>query len=86
MGIHFTQLPPGTPPEDMKFTVSYIDPAGPAAKTDLKVGDVIISIDGTDITGTHAGDAYNLMQAPPGTAMKLGLARGTTVAIVLAAP
>ena len=45
LGINFKEQPPTTLPDQRTFEVSSIDPAGPAAKTELKVGDVITSID-----------------------------------------
>ena len=66
--------------------MSFIDPAGPAAKSGLEVGDVVTSIDATDITGANADQGWMLLRAPPGTKLSLGLARGTTLAITLAAP
>ncbi|MBS1119144.1 MAG: hypothetical protein H6Q90_1372 [Deltaproteobacteria bacterium] len=85
LGIHFAQQPPTTPPDKRELKVSFIDPQGAAAKTDLKVGDVITTIDGVSVTGESAGQARVLMRAPPGTKLALGLARGTTVTVVLAA-
>ncbi|MGN6110960.1 MAG: carboxypeptidase regulatory-like domain-containing protein [Kofleriaceae bacterium] len=86
LGIHFAQQPPGTPPEQRKLEVSYIDPAGPAARTELKVGDVITAIDGLDVTGANRGQASVLLRAAPGTQIALALQRGATVTVVLAAP
>jgi protocatechuate 3,4-dioxygenase beta subunit len=86
LGIHFAEQPRDTPLDQQRYKVSFIDPKGPAAKVDIKVGDEVTTIDGVDITGEGAMYAYQLMRAPPGTAMKLGLARGVTVTIVLAAP
>jgi protocatechuate 3,4-dioxygenase beta subunit len=86
LGVNFAEQPPDTPPDKQELKVSWIDPAGPAAKTELKVGDMITSIDGIDITGASAPIAYVLMRAAPGTKLSLGLARGATVVVVLAAP
>jgi len=86
LGVNFTEQPPDTPPDKQEFKVSWIDPAGPAAKTELKVGDLITSIDGTDITGASAPLAFVLMRAAPGTKLSLGLARGATVVVTLATP
>jgi protocatechuate 3,4-dioxygenase beta subunit len=86
LGVHFAEQAPGTPPEQIRAVVSYIDPAGPAARSGLVVGDVVIAVDGTDITGTNSALAWNQLNAPPGTTIRLGLERGATVAIVLAAP
>jgi protocatechuate 3,4-dioxygenase beta subunit len=86
LGIKFQQFSESTPPEEHLMKVSYIDPNGPAAKTDLKVGDVITTVDGVDVAGVNYGNAWPLMRAPPGTALKLGLQRGATVTVVLAPP
>ncbi len=86
LGVNFAEQPPDTAPDKRELKVSWIDPAGPAAKTELKVGDMLTSIDGSDITGANAPTAYPLMRAAPGTKLALGLARGATVVVVLAAP
>lgn len=86
LGIHFAEAPPGTPIEKRTLEVSYIDPAGPAARTDLKLGDVITAIDGVDVTGPNRGQAHALLRAAPGTKLALALQRGATVTVVLAAP
>jgi protocatechuate 3,4-dioxygenase beta subunit len=86
LGVSFAQQPPDTPPDGRELKVSYIDPAGPAAKAELKVGDIVTSIDGIDVTGANAMNAWILMHAPPGTKLVLGLKRGAQVTVVLAAP
>ena len=86
LGIHFAEAPPDTEPEQHQFKVSFIDPAGPAAKLDIKVGDVVTTIDGMSVAGVDYANGYTLMRAPVGTKLVLGLARGTTVTVVLAAP
>jgi protocatechuate 3,4-dioxygenase beta subunit len=86
LGINFKEEAPDTPPEKAQFEVSFIDPKGPAAKSGIKVGDIITSVDGVDVTGGNAMHAWTLMNAPPGTKLALGLARGATITIVLAAP
>ncbi|MBA3504081.1 MAG: PDZ domain-containing protein, partial [Deltaproteobacteria bacterium] len=86
LGINFKEEAPDTPPDKQKFEVSFIDPKGPAANSGIKVGDVITSVDGVDVTGGNAMHAWTLMNAPPGTKLSLGLARNATVTVVLAAP
>ncbi len=86
LGINFVQQAPDTPPDQTKLEVSFIDPAGPAAKSGIKVGDVITSVDGIDVTGVNSTHAWTLMNAPPGTKLALGLKRGVTINVVLAAP
>lgn len=63
--------------------ISSIAPNSGAAKAELKVGDVITSIDGIDVTGDHAADVRVLLAAPVGTKVLLGLARGVTVPVIL---
>ena len=86
LGLNFKDQPPDTPPDQQKFEVSFIDPKGPAVTSGIKVGDVLTSVDGIDVTGGNAMNAWTLMNAPPGTKLSLGLARNATVTIVLAAP
>jgi len=86
LGVKFADQPPGIDFDKQTYKVSYIDPKGPAAKTELKVGDIVTGIDGVDCTGANYGSCWTLLRAPPGTPIKLGLARGATVTIVLAAP
>lgn len=86
LGIDFAQPPLDTPIEKREWKVSHVDPKGPAVSSGIKVGDVVISIDGISIVGDGALTAWTLMQAPPGTKLTLGLQGGTSVSIVLAPP
>ena len=86
LGIHFADQPEETLPDDHEMKVSWIDPQGPAAKVDLKVGDIVTTVDGIDVTGASSSNAWSLVRAAPGTKISLGLARGTSVTIVLAPP
>lgn len=54
----------------------------PAASTEIVIGDVVTAINGTDVTGIEGSAAMPLLQAPPGTRFRLGLARGVTVTLV----
>ncbi|MBS1119143.1 MAG: hypothetical protein H6Q90_1371 [Deltaproteobacteria bacterium] len=81
LGVRFKQGADET--LDERHEVAWIDPRGPAAKTELRVGDVVTSVNGTDVTGDDTGNFDPLIQAAPGTRMILGLARGATVTIVL---
>ena len=70
-------------PEQWKLQIVAIDPRGAAANTALRVGDVITTIDGFDVTGSNHAYAWSLMHAPRGTKLVLGTARGTTVEVTL---
>src|SRR5262249_28527794 len=85
-GIHFASQPNDTPAEQQAYKVSWIDPAGPAANSGLLVGDVVTSIDGVDVSGANHANGWMLLRSPPGAKLALGLARGATVTIMLAAP
>ncbi|HUJ62191.1 MAG TPA: carboxypeptidase regulatory-like domain-containing protein [Kofleriaceae bacterium] len=71
---------------DHTWTVESIDPDGPAARSALRVGDRVKTIDGADISGEYASYGDTLLAAPPGTMIRLGLARGVTIAVKLAPP
>jgi hypothetical protein len=85
LGVNWAEQPPETELDKGEYKVSWIDPTGPAAKTDLEVGDVITTVDGVDIVGNQNAGAA-LIRAAPGTKLALGLARGVTVSVILAAP
>jgi hypothetical protein len=63
--------------------VGHVDSDGPAASSGLERDDVITAVDGIDVTGARSVRFDAAMAAPPGTHVVLGLARGTTIAIVL---
>src|SRR5678815_3973310 len=86
LGLHFTAPSDDGPMDPVVRKVSGIDPAGPAARSELRVGDIITSIDGVDITGGNAQLFYVLIRAAPGTRLALGTQRGVTATVVLAAP
>ncbi len=54
--------------------VSAID-STPAARAGLRSGDVIVSIDDTELTDSNYQDAVNLMRGKPGTSVQLSVRR-----------
>jgi hypothetical protein len=50
------------------------------------VGDTITSIDGVDVTGQNDYLYWTLSRVAPGTAVSLGLLRGTSVTITAGKP
>jgi protocatechuate 3,4-dioxygenase beta subunit len=65
--------------------IAMFEPNTPAANSELKLGDVITSVDGFDLTGDNARHFWAMTQAPPGTKLAIGLKRGVTINLVLAA-
>ncbi|HSS77454.1 MAG TPA: trypsin-like peptidase domain-containing protein [Thermoanaerobaculia bacterium] len=63
-------------PQAWGVIVSDIDPDGPAAKSDLRVGDVILNVDGKR-TANVREFAINLYPHPNGSTLELGVQRGT---------
>lgn len=86
LGIHYKEQAPDADPELYAMEVSFIEPTSPASKVDLKVGDVITSVDGIDVTGGGSMYAWTLMNAPVGTKLTIGLKRGTSFSVTLASP
>jgi protocatechuate 3,4-dioxygenase beta subunit len=85
-GLSWADAVPGTDPAAYKMQVSHIEPNGPAAAAGVQVGDVLVSVDGIDVRGERSYIAYTLIDVAQGTTLKLGLARGTTVTLVVGAP
>jgi protocatechuate 3,4-dioxygenase beta subunit len=86
LGFSVADNPPDAEPDQLILKISHIDPAGPAAASGLAVGDVIVAVDGIDVRGDRNYLAGTLLDAPQGTRLALGLARGATVAIVAGKP
>jgi protocatechuate 3,4-dioxygenase beta subunit len=64
-------------------TVALVRADGPAARSGLAVGDVIVSVDGHDVRGDQML-FWALCSVSPGTTVTLGLARGASVRITAA--
>jgi hypothetical protein len=86
LGLHFEPLPPGITPDQRQVKVSWIDPAGPAAHVDIRVGDVLASVDGVNIQGDNYGFTNPMLIAPIGTTVHITLVRGVTIALTLGTP
>ncbi|HTJ42692.1 MAG TPA: carboxypeptidase regulatory-like domain-containing protein [Kofleriaceae bacterium] len=86
LGFDLKQEAPDIEPEQSKMEISHLDADGPAVSSGLKIGDVIVSIDGVDVRGERSYLAWTLMQVAPGTIVKLGLERGTVVPITAGPP
>jgi protocatechuate 3,4-dioxygenase beta subunit len=72
--------------ESIPLEVVRIDPTGPCGKLDVKVGDVLVAVDGIDIGGERGYLANILMEAPAGTKIELAFARGNKISVTLSPP
>lgn len=51
----------------------------PAQKAGLEAGDIILAVDGKEITGLHTDDVSRLLKGAPGTAVKIKIKRNDEV-------
>lgn len=86
LGFTFKGLPPGREPEDRVFEVALVRAGGAAEKAGLLVGDVVVTIEGKDISGIHSQHTYKLMRVPARDVVPLGLEGGEEVKITAARP
>ncbi len=61
--------------DEWEIVITSIIPGGPASRTDLKAGDVIIGVDGRSIEGMSLGHVVKLIKGPAGTKVKLTVKR-----------
>ncbi len=69
-----------------ELAVAFVRPGGPAEKAGLKVGDVITSVGGHDVTGENTYKYSGLVNNKAGATVELGLESGSGVKIVVGAP
>lgn len=82
LGFKLREYEPTETPESAVLEVATVEPGGPAAKAGLEVGDVITNIDGHDVSGGDPNGMYSvLLPVPPGTLVKLGVARGPVLSM-----
>ena len=86
LGLRFKERAAGAPMLEQSLEVSFVDPAGPCAGLDVRAGDVIVAVDGIDVSAPNQSRAHTLWNAPVGTRITLTLQRGASVTVELAAP
>lgn len=56
--------------------IQEVDPKGSAFAAGVKVGDIIISVNGTDVVGKEVADITKLVRGEAGTSVTIGVRRG----------
>jgi protocatechuate 3,4-dioxygenase beta subunit len=85
LGYTLKEMSPDTEPGKERLEVAVVKPGGPAASAGLAVGDVIVSVNGKDVT-SDALLYWTMSHVAPGTTVELGLERGTTVKVTAGPP
>ncbi|WP_295815164.1 PDZ domain-containing protein [uncultured Deinococcus sp.] len=80
VGVGITIDPPvaGTP----GFALPSVVAGGPAAQAGVRAGDVLVQIDGKDVTGLTVNQLIALIRGEADTAVTLGVRRGTSTEVV----
>ncbi|PCC70886.1 PDZ domain (Also known as DHR or GLGF) [Nannocystis exedens] len=81
LGIKLKEPEPGADPLTRQLIVAYVRPGSAAALAGLQIGDVIVSVDGQDVTGANAYLYHGLTEVLEGTALTLGLANGKSLSV-----
>ena len=81
LGYTLRHAEPGADPLQRRQVVAVVRPGGPAAAAGLQAGDEIVMVEGQSVIGADAYLHSNLTRVPPGAVVRLGLARGVTVAV-----
>ncbi len=63
-------------PRDKQLTVMNLMAGSPAARSGLKTGDKIVSVDGRNTSQMELNQVVRLLRGKPGAAVKLGVRRG----------
>ncbi|MGB1013344.1 MAG: carboxypeptidase regulatory-like domain-containing protein, partial [Nannocystaceae bacterium] len=82
-GFRLRERKPDEDWSSRELKVAFVRPGGPAALAGMKVGDIIVKVDGKDVTGDNVYRYYSLVRAPVGTALALESESGETYKIVL---
>jgi hypothetical protein len=86
LGFAIKLAAPMSEPAERPIEVALVRPGGAAGAAGLRVGDVIVSVDGADVTGERRYLYESLTRLPAGARVRLGLARGVTLEVTTAAP
>jgi hypothetical protein len=86
LGITIKEGDPESEYEDIPLEIGFIRPGSPAAQSELKVGDVIVDVDGQDVTGENKYLYRTLTRVRQGETVTLGTKGGTSAKLVAGKP
>ena len=81
LGYTLRPAEPGAKPAAWRWVVGFVQPGGPASQAGLQLGDEIVRVDGVDVTGDNRHLYHGLTTVKAGATVRLGLARGETIAV-----
>ncbi|MBQ7256010.1 MAG: S41 family peptidase [Oscillospiraceae bacterium] len=62
--------------DDGQCVVLAVQKDSPAQAADIRVGDILTAVDGTDVTGWTVDEIKDVVRGPEGTPVRLGIQRG----------
>lgn len=86
LGIVIREGEPTQDPEEVPLEIAVLRPGSPAAASTLKVGDVIVAVDGHDVTGDNRYLFASLTRVKQGAKVTITVKDGEPVTLVAAKP
>jgi protocatechuate 3,4-dioxygenase beta subunit len=81
LGITYKDSPPDIDLDKRVLEIALLAPNGPAVESGLEVGDIVVSVNGHDVTGRNNYLYHPLSRVPSGTVVEIGVKRGETFEI-----
>ena len=85
-GITLKEGDPESEPEDTPLEIAVIRPGSPAADSELKVGDVIVEVDGEDVSGANKYLYWSLTHVKAGENVTFGVHSGASATLTAGKP
>ncbi|MFO0633695.1 MAG: carboxypeptidase regulatory-like domain-containing protein [Nannocystaceae bacterium] len=85
-GITLKEGAPDAEDDEVPLEIAVIRPGSPAANSELKVGDVLVEVDGQDVRGSNKYLYEGLTHVRPGQKVTFGTDRGAKVTLVAGKP
>lgn len=85
-GITFKDGEPEQEQEELPLQIAVIRPGSPAAASELKVGDIIVDVDGQDVTGANRYLYHSLVHVNEGDKVTFGVEGGKSVTLIAGKP